>query len=404
MQSVDIVIAGGGMVGLALACGLKGTGLSVALLEKDSLEHKKTLFSRDKALRVSAIHAASEQLLKYIGIWDQILVQGACAYTSMEVWDKDSFGKIFFHAQEQGCHHLGYIIENQAIEQALWQKATESDHITLLAPAHFQQVAWSEDAAFVTLADGRLLSARLVVAADGAHSWLRQHSAIPVTFWDYHQHALVAVIRTEQPHQQTARQIFYEDGILAFLPLKEAHLSSIVWSLPFNQSTHFLQCPEAQFNQSLAVAFDMRLGLCELQGQRQTFPLKARYARSFAAHRLVLVGDSAHTIHPLAGQGVNLGFMDVAELISEIQRLKTQGKEIGHYPYLRRYERQRKQSAAFMLAAMQGFGVLFSGDKPIKKWIRNTGINLVNKCPSIKSKFFHHAMGLDEGSNFLKDL
>lgn len=402
MKSVDIVIAGGGMSGLALACGLQDTGLSVALLEKKATEHKDVSFLHDQALRVSAINVGSEQLLRHIGVWEQILAQRASAYSTVEVWDKDSFGKIRFHAQEHGFDHLGYIVENQVIEQALWKKATQSDHISLFTSASLEQVAWGENEAFMTLTDGRLLSARLVVGADGARSWLREYSGIPLTFWDYDHHALIGVVETQQPHQQTARQIFHGDGILAFLPLEQTHLSSIVWSLPPAEATRCLHLPEEAFNKALSVAFDMRLGLCELQGNRQTFPLRASYARSFAAHRLVLVGDAAHTIHPLAGQGVNLGFMDVAGLMAEIRRLNKEGKDIGHYLYLRRYERRRKQSAAFMLSAMQGLRTLFSGDQAVKKWIRNAGISLVDKCTGIKSTFLDRAMGLDNCPDFLK--
>lgn len=401
MQSFDVIIAGGGMVGLALACGLQGSGLRVAVLEKHPIEIKP--LEDTHALRVSAINAASEKLLRHIGVWENLVAQRVSPYHAMEVWDKDSFGQIHFNGEELGFSHLGHIIENTVIQQTLWQKASQSSDITLLAPAVLKQVAWGENEAFVTLEDGSMLTARLVVGADGAHSWLRQHADIPLTFWDYGHHALVASVRTVLPHHAVARQVFHGDGILAFLPLSDPHLSSIVWSLSPQQAQDMHDLPEETFNQQLSMAFDMRLGLCKLDSARQTFPLMGRYARSFASHRLVLVGDAAHTIHPLAGQGVNLGLMDVAELIAELKRLHAQGKDIGQHLYLRRYERKRKHSAAVMLASMQGFRELFDGDHPAKKWLRDVGLVLADKLPGIKPTLVRQAMGFHDLPDWLSE-
>ncbi|MCL2892910.1 FAD-dependent 2-octaprenylphenol hydroxylase [Brenneria tiliae] len=394
MQSFDVVIAGGGMVGLALACGLQGSGLRIAVLEQQPAEIRP--LEQAHALRVSAINAASECLLRHLGVWENLLALRVSPYNAMQVWDKDSFGKIGFSGEEFGFSHLGHIIENPVIRQALWQRAAQLSDVTLLAPATLKQVAWGENEAFITLQDDSMLTARLVVGADGAHSWLRRHADIPLTFWDYGHHALVASIRTAAPHESVARQVFHGDGILAFLPLGDPHLSSIVWSLPPHQAQAMLELPAGEFNQQLAVAFDTRLGRCELESERQTFPLTGRYARSFAAHRLVLIGDAAHTIHPLAGQGVNLGFMDVAELISELKRLQAQGKDIGQHLYLRRYERRRKHSAALMLAGMQGFRELFDGDNPAKKLLRDVGLLLADNLPGVKPTLVRQAMGLND--------
>lgn len=394
MQSFDVIIAGGGMVGLALACGLQGSGLRVAVLEQRQLEMAPP--SEQPALRVYAINAASERLLQHIGVWDDILQLRASAYNAMEVWDRDSFGKIAFRGDECGFSHLGHIIENSVIQQALWKRAESLSDVTLITPAALKQVAWGENDAFVTLEDGRMLTARLVIGADGPQSWLRQHADIPLTFWDYRHHALVATVRTEEPHQATARQIFHGDGILAFLPFSDPHLSSIVWSVTPEEAERLKRLEPAQFNRELAMTFDMRLGACSLESERLAFPLTGRYARSFAAHRLALVGDAAHTVHPLAGQGVNLGFMDAAELISELRRLQRQGKDIGQHLYLRRYERRRKNGAAVMLASMQGFRELFDGNHPAKKLLRDVGLRLADSLPGVKPKLVRQAMGLND--------
>ncbi|MFJ0491932.1 FAD-dependent 2-octaprenylphenol hydroxylase [Citrobacter werkmanii] len=400
MQSVDVAIVGGGMVGLAVACGLQGSGLRVAVLE----QYVPQPLAADAApqLRVSAINAASEKLLTRLGVWSDIVARRACCYHGMEVWDKDSFGRIEFDDQSMGYSHLGHIVENSEIHYALWQKAQRSPDITLLAPAEIQQVAWGENEAFLTLKEGAMLTARLVIGADGANSWLRNKADIPLTFWDYRHHALVATIRTQEAHGAVARQAFHGEGILAFLPLSDPHLCSIVWSLSPQEAERMQQASVDEFNQALNIAFDNRLGLCSVESERQTFPLTGRYARQFAAHRLALVGDAAHTIHPLAGQGVNLGFMDAAELIDELKRLQRQGKDIGQYLYLRRYERSRKHSAAMMLAGMQGFRELFASENPAKKLLRDIGLKLADTFPGVKPQLIRQAMGLNDLPEWLR--
>ncbi|WP_159565911.1 FAD-dependent 2-octaprenylphenol hydroxylase [Budvicia diplopodorum] len=399
MHAYDVVIAGGGMVGLALACGLQGNGLRIAVVEPQQPDDRLPV---NPALRVSAINAASERFLDYLGVWKGITALRTSPYSSMDVWDRDSFGNIAFRASDYGYSHLGHIVENAVIQKALWQKAASSPDITLLAPAKLKQVMRGENEAFVTLEDGRMLSARLVVGADGADSWLRHHADIPLAFRDYGHHALVATIRTDEPHNGCARQVFHGDGILAFLPLWQPDLCSIVWSLSPEKAEQMQHLDDAQFNYQLAIAFDNRLGRCSVESERAVFPLTARYARSFAAHRLALVGDAAHTIHPLAGQGVNLGFMDAAGLVSEIKRLQKAGKDIGNYLYLRRYERSRKQSAAVMLAAMQGFREAFDGDNPAKKLLRDIGLKLADTLPGVKPHLVHQAMGLGDLPEWLR--
>ena len=374
MQSVDVAIVGGGMVGLAVACGLQGSGLRVAVLEQRVPEPLAA--DAPPQLRVSAINAASEKLLTRLGVWQDILSRRASCYHGMEVWDKDSFGHISFDDQSMGYSHLGHIVENSVIHYALWNKAQQSSDITLLAPAELQQVAWGENETFLTLKDGSMLTARLVIGADGANSWLRNKADIPLTFWDYQHHALVATIRTEEPHDAVARQVFHGEGILAFLPLSDPHLCSIVWSLSPEEAQRMQQASEDEFNRALNIAFDNRLGLCKVESARQVFPL--------------------------GGQGVNLGFMDAAELIAELKRLHRQGKDIGQYIYLRRYERSRKHSAALMLAGMQGFRDMFSGTNPAKKLLRDIGLKLADTLPGVKPQLIRQAMGLNDLPEWLR--
>ena len=400
MQSFDVVIVGGGMVGLTLACGLQGCGMRIAVIENCPPQHQFDQ-QEEPSPRVSAINAASQKLLDYLGVWQTIVQKRVAIYQQMEVWQQDSFGHIRFDAKDYSLPYLGHIIENSIMRGSLWQLAQSSADITLLTDNILKKVIWGENEVFMTFDNEQMVSARLVVGADGAKSWLREKADIPVTFWDYEHTALVAIIRTEIPHMHTARQSFHSDSILAFLPLYDPHLCSIVWSLPAMQACRRLDLDVTVFEKELSVALDMRLGFCQLISQRQIFPLIGQYARNFAGQRIALLGDAAHIIHPLAGQGVNLGFMDVAELIGQLRRLNTTGKDIGQYLYLQRYERKRKYSAVLMLASMQGLRQLFDGDNPMKKIFRDVGLLLTNKLPVIKPKLLNYALGVHDMPEWL---
>lgn len=393
-QAYDIAIVGGGMVGLATAIGLAQADLNVVVIDAGQTE----AVSGEPRLRVSAINKASQRLLENLGAWSYLDTSRATPYQKMAVWDKDGFGKIAFDANSISETSLGAIIENDAISFALAKRASEFDNITHIQNQRLERIAFGEREAWLTLANGvdseiESVSAALVIAADGANSWVREQCKIPLTFWDYGHHAIVATIRTEMPHLATARQVFLQDGPLAFLPLYEDNLCSIVWSVPPERATELLAMDKVQFERNLTAAFDGRLGICQLESERQAFPLRMRYARHFARHRLVLAGDAAHTIHPLAGQGVNLGFLDAASIIEVISELQQAGKDIGDYAQLRALERWRKADAMEMIAAMEGFKRLFEGSNPVKKVIRDLGLNLVDNVAGLKTVFIQQAMG-----------
>ncbi|MGI2206853.1 FAD-dependent monooxygenase [Shewanella baltica] len=388
-QAYDIAIVGGGMVGLATAIGLAQADLNVVVIDAG---HTDAVVGEPR-LRVSAINKASQRLLENLGAWTYLDTSRATPYQKMAVWDKDGFGKIAFDANSISETSLGAIIENDAISFALAKRVAEFDNITHIENQRLERIAFGEREAWLTLANGDNVSAALVIAADGANSWVREQCKIPLTFWDYGHHAIVATIRTEMPHLATARQVFLKDGPLAFLPLYEDHLCSIVWSVPPERANELLAMDKVQFERNLTAAFDGRLGICQLESERQAFPLRMRYARHFARHRLVLAGDAAHTIHPLAGQGVNLGFLDAASIIEVISELQQAGKDIGDYAQLRALERWRKADAMEMIAAMEGFKRLFEGTNPLKKAIRDLGLNLVDNVAGLKTVFIQQAMG-----------
>ncbi|MCG9754652.1 FAD-dependent monooxygenase [Shewanella insulae] len=388
-QTYDVAIIGGGMVGLATAIGLGLEGLRVVVIDAGETQ----AVSGEARLRVSAINKASQRLLTHLGAWAYIDESRVGPYQKMAVWDKDSLGKIGFDAHSISEQTLGSIIENDNISHALATRVGELSEITHLENHRLEKIAFGEREAWLTLDNGDNLSAALVIGADGANSWVREQCKIPMTFWDYGHHAIVASIRTELPHNATARQVFLSEGPLAFLPLFEPNLCSIVWSVPPAKAQALLEGDKVQFERSLTAAFDGKLGMCTLESEPQAFPLRMRYARHFARHRLVLAGDAAHTIHPLAGQGVNLGFLDAAAIIETLSELKAKGKDIGDYANLRPLERWRKADALEMIAAMEGFKRLFEGGNPVKKALRDLGLNLVDNLSPVKTLFMQQAMG-----------
>ncbi len=391
MQSVDIAIIGGGMVGLTVAAALENSGLRIAVIESQLPEEELASLPD---IRVSAISRASENILNNVGAWQGVLSRRAAPYTSMRVWEQDSFAKIEFETEDIAQHNLGHIVENRVIQLSLLDKISKQENVTLLAPERCTNIMFGESEAWINLESGKAITAKLVVGADGANSWLRNQLDIPLTHWDYGHSALVANIRTVDTHNATARQIFRPEGPLAFLPLGEPNLSSIVWSLDPLQAEDLVSMPEDDFNKRLTTAFDNQLGLCSVEGARQAFPLKMRYAKDFVRDRAVLVGDAAHTIHPLAGQGVNLGLADAAALAETILALQNESKDIGLKVNLRSFERWRKAEAAQMIASMQGFKELFSGSNPVKKFIRGVGMSLTNELSPVKDECLKRALGL----------
>lgn len=392
MKSADIVIVGGGMVGLALAALLNDTLCTIKIIERNAPK-----LTEQTANRVSAINATSQKMLEKIGAWATIPSNRLSPYDKMAVWEKDSFAKIHFDNHEPlikqlGLNQLGFIVENQHLQYALWQQVSQQKNVEIILSSP-QTLGLSDNAAFLSLDNGEMLSAKLIVGADGAHSWVRKQAQIPLTSKDYQHTALVCNVKTAESHQQTARQIFAPDSILAFLPLPEQHHCSIVWSLPPEKAQQLVCCDEIHFNKQLNIAFDGVLGLCELTSPRAIYPLTARYARNFAQPRLALIGDAAHTIHPLAGLGVNLGFSDACCLAEELKLILHRHDDCGEYRNLRDFERKRKLEATKMLVAMEGLKQLFNGDHPLKKLIRGIGLSLTDKLPLAKRFLIEQAVG-----------
>lgn len=316
----------------------------------------------------------------------------------MQVWEKDSFAAIDFSASDIPAKELGYIIENDVIRDALWQAVDRQLNVELIdEPCTL--LAQGELEAWLSFERRGSVTTRLVIGADGANSWLRQQCKVPLTFWDYQHTAMVATVRTQHHHQAIARQIFTPDGPLAFLPLAEPDLCSIVWSMAPEKSDRLTDSGVSEFDKALTMAFDHRLGLCHRESSLQKIPLRMRYAQEFAGRRFALIGDAAHTIHPLAGQGVNLGLGDAKTLAQTLIDLDSRQEDIGLYRNLRAWERARKAQAQQLIAGMEFLKQLFSGRHPVKKLFRGLGISVTNILPGLKQRWMKQAMGLTVSSD-----
>ncbi len=387
MKQAQVCIVGGGSVGLTLALGLAKANISVVVVDAAA---KQTPPSAEYGMRVSALSIASQTLLEQLNVWPHIIAQRACAYTHMDVRDADSFGKIAFNSQQLELENLGHIVENDIIRYALTKELEQQANATLLFDSSYQQIHQTDSDVFITLNNGEPIIAKLLVAADGANSKIRQQFNMALSFQDYDHHALVATVKTTEPHANTARQVFLPTGPLAFLPLSDAHTHSIVWSSSPAHCDELLAMDDSTFNKAVMAAIDGQCGLCTVQSKRVAFPLKMRYAQQWVAGKVVLIGDAAHTIHPLAGLGMNLGLKDAAYLIA---LLSDDSKEFASERTLRDYERSRKLDAQKHIAMMQGLKELFAGSHPIKKLIRGAGLSLVDNLGPIKQLFAKQAIG-----------
>lgn len=387
----DIIIVGAGMVGASLACGLAEEAEQLKIAVIDANEPKDW----DKGsydMRVSAITRASQTLFKNIGAWEKIVEQRVSPYRDMFVWDEGGKGKLHFDSADMGEADLGHIIENRVIVKALHLRMQEFPQIELHCPAKLESIEFNQNEAGLILEDKTELSASLVVAADGTRSWVRQQADIAVKGWDFDQAALVTTVKTEKYHQDTAWQRFLNTGPLAFLPLTEGY-SSIVWSTSPEEAKRLTDISEADFAVELEQAFESKLGKVESVANRAVFPLRLFETLHYVKPRLALVGDAAHTIHPLAGQGVNLGLADVASLMDVVVEALNNKKDIGDLKVLRRYERWRRAENRSMLLAMDGLKRLFGSELPVVKDLRSLGLDITNNITPLKNLIMQQAMG-----------
>lgn len=401
IEKADVVIIGAGIAGSALAVALSGNGVSVAIVEAQSLQRKtlpqeRQLLSYDN--RVSALTPKSVGLLSRLGAWDSIAAYRHCAYAHMTVWDAQGTGRIEFDCTELDVPALGHIVENRAVVDSLQERLEALPEIRCYSPQRLESLERLDTGQMlIQLDDDTQLRASLVVGADGALSRVREMMGFETREWDYGHRAIVATVQVAKPHDDTAWQRFLPSGPLAFLPLPsppEAHFCSIVWSVEEALADELLALDDTAFCAQLGRAFENNLGGVIASSPRFAFPLRQRHAVNYTQPGVALIADAAHTIHPLAGQGINLGLQDVAALAEEILAAHARGLSPGQPEALARYQRRRKGENLLMMGAMDGFKRLFEIDALPIRWLRNAGMRGVNQMGPLKQRLMRHAMGI----------
>ncbi len=386
----DVLIIGGGMVGAALACALGRQGFDVHVVEARAPEP----YAPDQPLdlRVSAVSLASQNMLEAVGAWRHVLEMRAAPFRRMRVWDREGPGETDFDSRDIGEPFLGHIVENRLLQLALWQAAEGVESIHWHCPARLDALRVDDDGVVARLSDGVTVRAALVVGADGARSRVRELANIGLTQWDYDVEALVATVRTAAPQQDITWQRFTPSGPQALLPLPGPH-ASLVWYLPPDEVARLKALDDRTFLDALLRAFPSELGGIEALLGRGSFSLTRRHAQAYARPRLVLAGDAAHTIHPLAGQGVNLGFMDVAALAEVLVAARARNEDIGALHVLQRYERQRRGDNLLMQSAMDAFHHLFKPARGPLPWLRGLALRMANDLPPLRRLLTRRATG-----------
>jgi 2-octaprenyl-6-methoxyphenol hydroxylase len=395
-QRHDIVIAGGGSAGLTLACALAdalGRAVSIAVVDRAALAGSAAV--RD--VRASAVSAGSKRLLAMLGIWPA-LAEHAEAVTAVDITDSalhDGFRPVLvsYDNTVEGAEPATYIVENERLHAAILEGAAKRSGIALMGGAAVEGCAADAHGTTVVLADGTSLRAPLLVAADGRASRLREAAGIGVVGWKYPQVGIVTTVRHRKPHRGRAIQHFLPSGPFAILPLK-GNRSCITWTEEENEGRRIVALDDAGFLAEVEKRFGFRLGEIELAGARGVWPLETHLARALVADRLALIGDAAHLVHPIAGQGLNLGLRDVAALTEVVADAARLGLDIGSGIVLARYERWRRTDAALSAAAFDGLNRLFSSDWTLLRTARSAGLGLVERLPALKQFFVAEAAGL----------
>ncbi len=396
-MQADLIIVGAGMVGSTLALALEGSGLDILVLDASPLEAADFDPQGGFEPRVSALSAASQRIFERLGAWPGMSARRVSPYTDMHVWDGSGTGQIHFSAETVHAEVLGHIVENRVVQDALLETMQRRGGQRLLGAARLERLERTPQGWQLTLDDGRQLNAPLLVAADGANSAVRRLARCETREWDYLHQAIVTSVRCSEPHQRTAWQRFTDDGPLAFLPLErdgDQHWCSIVWSVTELEARRLMALDDVAFRAALGRAFEQRLGEVEEVDPRLCIPLRQRHAKRYVQPGLALIGDAAHTIHPLAGQGVNLGLLDAAVLAEVIEAAMARGERPEDIRVLSRFERRRMPHNLAMMAAMEGFERLFQADPLPLRWLRNTGLKAVQALPEAKALFVRQALGL----------
>lgn len=385
----DVVIVGGGMVGAATALGLAQGGLKVALLERNE-PNLNWSDNEPYQARVSALTRASENILRHLNAWQGIEQRRAHAFIAMRIWEDATDAEISFDAASLNEPNLGYVVENQVIQAALWEQL-EPAGVQVFCGHSLQNLRFDNHQAWLSVEGLGEIQTPLLIGADGAFSQVRTLAGIGLDQHDYAQCAVVGCVRTQAPHQDTCWQRYQANGPFAYLAMDE-NVSSIAWYLPVEKMQWALDLSEEDYRAELFKASDGRLGEITQTWTRAAFPLTRRHAQQYVKSNLALVGDAAHTIHPQAGQGVNLGLLDAATLVDVLLQAKRAGEYLGDQAVLRRYERWRKGDNVMVQRAMEGFDWLFKSDHGLKDQLRQRLLPLANVAKPLKNWLIQQAL------------
>lgn len=385
-QQFDVIIVGAGMVGASAALALAQKGFNVAVIERQSLQATPLVMDEAYDLRVSAISPSSQQLLSQLGVWPLIRSQRSCDYQHMVVWHEHGESEMHFDSEQIAAPFLGTIVENRLIQSALLQQLQGLENVTLLPQTEIQGIEQSADGVSLHTTDHHHFYAECLIAADGRESSVRKLLQLGVVSGQYQQTAIVANVRTELPHQHTAWQRFLSSGPLAFLPLGNGQ-SSIVWSADQVLAEELMALPDNDFTQRLSAAIQFRLGTVTESSARASFPLSWHSAERWLECRVLLIGDAAHGVHPLAGQGVNLGFSDVALL-----RQLVRPGHIYERKQLRRFERQRAAETVTATHLFSALKLVYAQQNPLFCRARDLGMSIVEGNLLLKRQLIQRAM------------
>lgn len=395
-REYDVIIVGAGMVGALTAVLTAQQGLTVALIDKHSGHFSLSVPPAYDA-RVSAISKLSQQLLEQAGAWQRIPAERLAPYHKMVVWDGLGDGYVDFDGFYQQDPTLGQLVENAVLCDALMKSVHDTRGIDLYLEDTIADQKMTEQGVSVTLQSGKALQGSVLIAADGAQSPLRHAMGFATVEWDYGHHAIVTTVEIDHSHEDTAWQAFGEEGILAFLPMPSVngkHYVSIVWSVAPAEAESLVALDEDAFCRRLTYAMNRRFTALSITVPRMAIPLRQRHAKSYVQEGIALIGDAAHTIHPLAGQGANLGFADVSDLVPILIKAHKRGEALGSMKILRRYQRARMLDNIAMSASMEAFKRMFSTQQPLIVQLRNIGMKMCHSSATVKRHLVAHASGI----------
>jgi ubiquinone biosynthesis UbiH/UbiF/VisC/COQ6 family hydroxylase len=432
----DVVIVGGGLVGASLAASLAHSGLSLALVEAhlqmpspqssgEATSHSTKLASEQVAgypasgrgserenqsffsagegtneslrepripewdSRIYAVSPGSRHYLEQCGAWDLLDDSRIAAVAEMRVFG-DTGAELQFSAYQMGVAELACILENRALHLALWKILAQQENLTILQPARCKALSVAENAATLTLEDGRAITASLIVGSDGRDSWVRHKSGLSEAPLDYKHHGVVANFSCSIPHRGIAHQWFQQDGILALLPLPNEQVS-MVWSVSPERAAELRALSNEELCVQVAAASKHTLGELSIITPAASFPLRYLTLEHISAPRIALIGDAAHNMHPLAGQGVNTGFRDAKQL-AELLLSRGAQHDVGDAQLMRRYDRKRREDILSMQSTTYGLKHLFNNENPLLRTLRNSGLSLVNQATPLKKALMRHAL------------